>query len=80
MAKSLSASKAKAHLRVGRILVLTYGAQKQFSIDGVGPISTRLAQQLTMECEGIAPTQGDLFLQSNDDGLFPGFPQTWSAK
>lgn len=40
------------------------------------PVPKRLAVDLT----DPAKLQADLFLRSNEDGLFPGFTQTWRAE
>jgi len=43
--------------------------------DGI-PVPKKLAAELT----GARNLQADLFLRPNDDGLFPGFTQTWCAE
>jgi hypothetical protein len=43
---------------------------------GIG-VSSKLARGL-LDCETTGPSQTDLFLVPNEDGLFPGFSQTWS--
>jgi hypothetical protein len=47
-----------------------------YSLDNGVPVPKNLAAQLT----GPANLQADLFLQPNEDGLFPGFSQTWRAE
>ena len=68
-------AKAIRHaLRGNRVLMCTYeAAGKVYSLDNGVPVSKKLAAELT------SPTklQADLFLRPNEDGLFPGFTQTW---
>ena len=45
--------------------------------NGIG-VSGKLAKGLLACGESVAPCQTDLFLLPNEDGLFPGFSQTWS--
>lgn len=71
-------NKATSLLRKGVPLMLTHTqAGPLYSIDGHGTVATRLAKGLTEANDG--PGQLDLFLVPNDDGLFPGFSQTWQA-
>jgi hypothetical protein len=71
--------KATSLLRNGAPLILTHTqAGPLYSIDGHGTVATKLARGLTQPCDG--PMQTDLFLQPNEDGLFPGFSQTWQAQ
>jgi len=39
-----------------------------------------VARKLAAELTGASKLQADLFLRPNDDGLFPGFSQTWRAE
>jgi hypothetical protein len=71
--------KATSLLRKGAPLMLTLTQSGPlYSIDGHGTVATKLARGLTQPCDG--PIQADLFLQPNEDGLFPGFSQTWQAQ
>jgi hypothetical protein len=36
--------------------------------------------EVAAELTNPAKLQGDLFLRPNEDGLFPGFTQTWRAE
>jgi hypothetical protein len=46
-----------------------------YSLDNGVAVSKKLAAELT----DAARLQTDLFLRPNEDGLFPGFTQTWRA-
>jgi hypothetical protein len=52
------------------------GTGKVYSLDNGVAVPPKLAAELT------DPTrlQADLFLRPNEDGLFPGFTQTWRAE
>jgi hypothetical protein len=64
-------------LRGYRILMCTYEpAGKTYSLDNGIPVPKKLATELT----DPAKLQADLFLRPNEDGLFPGFTQTWRAE
>ncbi len=55
----------------------TYEAvDKTYSLDNGVPVPKKIATTLI----DPAKLQGDLFLQANEDGLFPGFTQTWRAE
>jgi hypothetical protein len=70
-------SKATSLLRQGAPLILTHTqAGPLYSIDGHGTVATKLARGLT----NLGPMQADLFMRPNEDGLFPGFSQTWLAE
>ncbi len=61
-------------LREDRFLMCTYEPRgAAYSLDNGIPVSRKLAAELT----GASKLQADLFLQPNEDGLFPGFTQTW---
>jgi hypothetical protein len=63
-------------LRNGAPLMLTLTQSGPlYSIDGHGTVATKLARGLT----NPGPMQPDLFMRPNEDGLFPGFSQTWQA-
>jgi hypothetical protein len=76
--KSLeSAKRIRGALRKDRILMCTYEAAGMiYSLDNGIPVSRKLAGELT----GASNLQADLFLRPNEDGLFPGFTQTWRAE
>jgi hypothetical protein len=54
--------------------MLTHATIAEFSIDGCGTVAPRNARALIGDSK-----QGDLLLIPNEDGLFPGFSQTWKA-
>lgn len=61
-------------------LMVTYGPTggSYATTHGVS-VSAKLAKSL-LDCgQDAGLTQGELFLAPNDDGLFPGFTQTWRA-
>ena len=63
-------------LREDRTLMCTYeAAGKVYSLDNGVPVPKKLAAELTSP-DRLRP---DLFLRPNEDGLFPGFTQTWRA-
>ena len=73
----MNRSRIRKALREDRFLVCTYeGVGPVYSLDNGIPVSRKLAAELT----GASKLQADLFLQPNDDGLFPGFSQTWRAE
>jgi hypothetical protein len=73
----MTSNKATSLLRKGAPLMLTLTQSGPlYSIDGHGTVATKLARGLT----NPGPMQADLFLQPNEDGLFPGFSQTWQAQ
>ena len=64
-------------LRRERLLMCTYEpAGTVYSLDNGVPVSKKLAADLF----NPQRLQGDLFLRPNEDGLFPGFTQTWRAE
>jgi hypothetical protein len=52
------------------------GTGPAYSLDNGIAVPRKLAAELT----GAGKLQADLFLQPNEDGLFPGFTQTWRAE
>jgi hypothetical protein len=71
---SMNAREIRNALRRDRTLMCAHEpAGKVYSLDNGMPVPKRLASELT----GPAKLQADLFLQPNEDGLFPGFTQTW---
>ena len=60
-------------------LMVTHGTSgKDYATtNGIG-VSSKLAKGLLNCGEANLAPQGDLFLLPNEDGLFPGFSQTWS--
>jgi hypothetical protein len=73
----MNPTRIRKALRQDRVLMCTHeSAGTVYSLDNGVAISKRLAAEL------IAPDklQGDLFLRPNEDGLFPGFTQTWRAE
>lgn len=91
MAK-VSKRQAQLALQGGAILMVTHGevgrgsasSGSSYSLtDGRG-IALRTAQallqnELDKEDMGENCPRADLFLIANDDGLFPGFTQTWRS-
>ncbi|MGH6671826.1 MAG: hypothetical protein ACRECV_07610 [Xanthobacteraceae bacterium] len=72
----MNAKRIRNALRSERVLMCTYErAGKLYSLDNGMPVPKKLASEL------ISPSnlQADLFLTANEDGLFPGFSQTWKA-
>lgn len=73
-------SKARLAQAMGRYaLMVTHspGGKDYATTNGIG-VSSKLAKGL-LECgDSVAPRQTDLFLAPNEDGLFPGFSQTWT--
>ena len=47
-----------------------------YSLDNGVAVPKKLAAELTR----AGNLQADLFLRPNEDGLFPGFTQTWRAE
>jgi hypothetical protein len=73
----MEAKRIRRALREDRTLMCTYEtAGVTYSLDNGIPVSRKLANELT----GARTLQADLFLRPNEDGLFPGFTQTWRAK
>jgi hypothetical protein len=73
----MNARGIRSALRRERMLMCTYEPTgKVYSLDNGVPVPKKLAAQLTSS----EKLQADLFLQPNDDGLFPGFTQTWRAE
>jgi hypothetical protein len=73
----MTSNKATSLLRNGAPLMLTLTQSGPlYSIDGQGTVPTKLARGLV----NPGPMQADLFLRPNEDGLFPGFSQTWQAQ
>jgi hypothetical protein len=73
----MNAKGIRTALRSERLLMCTYEpAGALYSLDNGVPVSKKLAAEL------INPErlQTDLFLRPNEDGLFPGFTQTWRAE
>jgi hypothetical protein len=52
------------------------GTRPTYSLDNGIPVPRKLAAELT----SASKLQADLFLQPSEDGLFPGFTQTWRAE
>jgi hypothetical protein len=73
----MKARSIRKALQGERILMCTYEpAGKTYSLDNGVPVPKKLAAELT----DPAKLQSDLFLRPNEDGLFPGFTQTWRAQ
>ncbi len=73
----MNAKGIRAALRRERLLMCTYEpASVVYSLDNGVPVSKMLAAEL-INPESL---QADLFLRPNEDGLFPGFTQTWRAE
>ncbi len=73
----MNAKRIQNALRSDRLLMCTHEPTgKVYSLDNGVPVPKKLAVELTTP----AKLQPDLFLQPNEDGLFPGFTQTWRAE
>ncbi len=73
----MNAKRIRNALRSERVLMCTYEpAGSVYSLDNGVSVPKKLAFEL------INPSklQPDLFLTANEDGLFPGFSQTWRAE
>jgi hypothetical protein len=73
----MTAKAIRNALQGDRLLMVTYEpVGTVYSLDNGVPVSKKLAAELT------SPTklQAELFLRPNEDGLFPGFTQTWRAE
>ena len=71
----MNASRIRKALKEERVLMCTYEpAGTVYSLDNGVPVPKKLAAELT------GRLQADLFLRPNEDGLFPGFTQTWRAE
>lgn len=79
MAKALSAKQAAQRMRDSQsFLMLTYEASgASYSLDSGHGVTGKAARELIATGECNAPRQADLFVVANEDGLFPGFSQTW---
>lgn len=55
-----------------RFLMVTFGGEPEYQVNGHGTVSAKAVRDLLAD-----NPQQDLFLRPNDDGLFPGFTQTW---
>jgi hypothetical protein len=64
-------------LRQGRLLMCTHETVGTvYSLDNGVAVPKKLAAELT----GAGRLQADLFLRPSEDGLFPGFTQTWRSE
>lgn len=72
MKKIRDTEQTRARLgRDGRFLMITHQPGGAFyNLDTGEPVSKQVVDQL----------QGDLFIRAAEDGLFPGFSQTFHAK
>jgi len=67
----------------GRFLYLTQGGEPCYQIEGErGTLPRRLADELTGNLFATMAIQrkGEAALIPQEDGLFPGFSQTWRAE
>lgn len=77
---TIKPEKARVALRHGCVLMVTHSkAGPCYSVDQAGDVSAIFARKLIEASEGKPMPQGDLFMVANEDGLFPGFTQTWKA-
>ena len=81
MRKHITTAKHLAQTMGKHALMVTHSASgKDYATtNGIG-VSSKLAKGLLGSGEDklSAPSQGELFLVANKDGLFPGFSQTWT--
>jgi hypothetical protein len=77
MANSFTKSTMKKRLskRPGYVMVTFEPGGALYSLDTGETIPRRLGKEITGGM--IAPKSGDLFLKPAEDGLFPGFSQTY---
>lgn len=71
------ANKLKS-LKPGRFVL--YTMREGYSLDDGSTVPTRDMQRLFAESEMPVQRKGSAALHANDDGLFPGFSQTWAVK
>ena len=67
-------------LKAGRFVL--YTMREGYSRDDGATVPTRdMERAMSLFTETEMPTQrkDDVILRANDDGLFPGFSQTWSV-
>lgn len=77
MAKIVTKAALKSRLskRPGYLMVTFESGGALYSLDNGETVPRRLGQALTRETQ--APEIADLFLVPAEDGLFPGFSQTY---
>ncbi len=73
----MNAKAVRKALRGERILMCTHEqAGTVYSLDNGIPVP----KKVVVELANPAKLRADLFLHPNEDGLFPGFTQTWRAE
>lgn len=79
MRQRITTAKHLAKAMGGHALMVTHGTSgKEYATTNGVAVSGKLAKSL-LDCgEAQGPQQADLFLVPNEDGLFPGFSQTWN--
>ncbi len=83
MAKKTKATVIEALAKPDRFLMVTYiGSDREFSVPGLGVVPRKVAETLTLFEDTSMPVQrkGEQALVPQEDGLFPGFSQTWRAE
>jgi hypothetical protein len=70
-------SRKLKNLKAGRFVL--YTMREGYSLDNGDTVPTRDMQRLFGETEMPVQRKGQAALRANDDGLFPGFSQTWSV-
>lgn len=85
--KNVTASVVRAKLEsdpAERFLMVTYiGQEREYSVPGIGVVSRKIAENLTDLFGYSAPPmryKGEKPLVPQEDGLFPGFSQTWRVE
>lgn len=79
----MSRSTIKSTLqKEGRFLYLTHGAESVYQVNGMGgTVPRKLAEELCgMFPDSPMQRKGEAPLIAQEDGLFPGFSQTWRAQ
>lgn len=82
MSKRLNWTQSVQAMRKGRLLMVTHASDgPSYALDnGIG-VSAKVGRDMTAQGDlfesGNAPPRGNVEIVPNDDGLFPGFSQTW---
>lgn len=81
-ARSLSANDVRRRARnAPRFLILTYeNSGPTYSLDSGDRVTVKAARELIGDDMPDNPRQADLFFEPSNDGLFPGFSQTFHSK
>ncbi len=81
MAKKTTATVIEALATPDRFLMVTYiGSDREFSVPGLGVVPRKVAETLTLFEDLPTQRRDEKALIPQEDGLFPGFSQTWRAE